>query len=66
VRGAPSPTFGFGQKALGIAILSGFLKSRVYAKLLALSISERYQTFTGKLLSLNREVHDTGAYGIGK
>jgi hypothetical protein len=28
------------------AMLSGFLKSRVYAKLLMPLISERYQTFT--------------------
>jgi hypothetical protein len=32
-----------------LGILTGFLKSRVYARLLMCLISERYQTFNGQV-----------------
>jgi len=40
-----------------LGILTGFLKSRVYAKLLTRLISERYQTFTSRA----EEVEPNGA-----
>jgi hypothetical protein len=45
---------------------TGFLKSRVYAKLLMRLISERYQTFNRQWKGSNRTPHDTEAYQIGK
>jgi hypothetical protein len=45
---------------------SGFLKSRVYAKLLMAPISEHYQTFNRQAVEVEPKAHDSRAYGIGK
>jgi len=45
---------------------SGFLKSRVYAKLLRCLILECYQTFNGSSLAIGRRLQNSGAYQIGK
>jgi len=39
-----------------LTILTGFLKSRVYAKLLRCLISERYQTFNGQMTEVGPAV----------
>src|SRR6476619_1841214 len=45
---------------------NGFLKSRVYAKLLVRLISECYQTFNGQPAEVQPDAHDIPAHEIGK
>jgi hypothetical protein len=47
-------------------IPTGFLKSRVYAKLLTRLIWERYQTFNRQVKEVLAEPHDSEDYKIGK
>jgi hypothetical protein len=49
-----------------LGFLTGFLKSRVYAKLLMRLISERYQTFNRRVEEVEPELHDREDYKIGK
>jgi hypothetical protein len=53
------------QLPLSTMIQVGFLKSRVYAKLLRRLILKCYQTFNRQRSGLERSAHDTAACEIG-